>query len=96
MKNGLVSIIIPVHNSEKYLKECIKSTLNQTYSDIEIIAVYDGYPDNSLKILNKFSNKITVVNTKSCNIASARNQGIEKSNGEWIKFLDSDDVLELL
>jgi len=93
MKNGLVSIIIPVHNSEKYLKECVTSALNQTYPDIEIIAVYDNFPDDSLKILKKFSNKITILSTKPCNVASARNQGIEQSKGEWIKLLDSDDVL---
>jgi len=93
MKEGLVSIIIPVHNSEKYLEECINSAIKQTYPDIEIIAVYDNYPDNSLNILKKFSNKITIVTTKICNIASARNKGIEQARGEWIKFLDSDDVL---
>ena len=62
MKEGLVSIIIPVHNSEKYLEECINSAIKQTYPDIEIIAVYDNYPDNSLNILKKFSNKITIIN----------------------------------
>jgi len=93
MKEGLVSIIIPVHNSEKYIKECIESAINQTYPDIEIIAVYDNYPDNSLKILKKFSNRITIFTTKICNASSARNKGIEQSKGEWIKFLDSDDVL---
>jgi len=93
MKEELVSIIIPVHNSEKYIEECINSAINQTYSNLEIIAVYDNYPDNSLKKLNKFGKKITIISTKKCNIASARNKGIEQANGEWIKFLDSDDVL---
>jgi len=88
-----VSIIIPVHNSEKYLEECIESALNQTYSDIEVIAVDDGSTDNSLKILKKYSDKIKIITMKSCLIAVALNQGIKIAKGEWIKLLHSDDVL---
>jgi len=88
-----VSIIIPVHNSEKYLEECIESALNQTYPDIEIIAVDDGSTDNSLKILEKYSNKIKIIKIKHCYLPAALNQGLKIAKGEWIKRIDSDDVL---
>jgi len=88
-----VSIIIPTHNSEKYLEECIESALNQTYQDIEIIAVDDGSTDNSLEILKKYSDKIKIITMKSCTLPAALNQGLKIAKGEWIKRLDSDDVL---
>jgi len=88
-----VSIIIPVHNSEKYLEECIESALNQTYQNIEIIAVDDGSTDNSLEILKKYSDKIKIITMKNCAIPVALNQSIKIAKGEWIKRLDSDDVL---
>jgi len=88
-----VSIIIPVHNSEKYLEECIESALNQIYPDIEIIAVDDGSTDNSLEILKKYSNKIKIITMKHCSLPVALNQGLKIAKGEWIKRLDSDDVL---
>ena len=59
-----VSIIIPVFNAEKFLKECLISAINQTYPDIEIIAVNDGSTDNSLEILKKYSNKVKLVSQK--------------------------------
>jgi len=88
-----VSIIIPVFNVEKYLEECIESALNQIYPDIEIIAVNDGSTDKSLQILEKFSNKIKIISKKNGGKASAVNQGLKFASGEWIKVLDSDDVL---
>lgn len=88
-----VSIIIPVFNVEKYLEECIKSALNQTYSDIEIIAVNDGSTDKSLQILEKFSDKIKIISKDNGGKASAFNQGLKFANGEWVKPLDSDDIL---
>jgi len=88
-----VSIIIPTHNSEKFLEECIESALNQTYQDIEIIAVDDGSTDNSLEILKKYSNKIKIIKIKNCALPVALNQGLKIAEGEWIKRLDSDDVL---
>ena len=88
-----VSIIIPVHNSEEFLEECIESTMNQTYPEIEIIAVDDGSTDNSLKILKKYTNKIKIITIKNCRVGTAFNEGIKIAKGEWIKPLDSDDVL---
>ena len=88
-----VSIIIPIYNAEKYLEETIKSALNQTYPDIEVIAVNDGSTDNSLQILEKFTNKIKIISTEDKGKAYAFNQGLKFASGEWIKVLDGDDVL---
>jgi glycosyltransferase involved in cell wall biosynthesis len=88
-----VSIIIPVYNAEKYLEECINSTINQTYPDIEIIAVNDGSIDNSLQILQKYSNKVKIISKENGGTASALNAGIKSMTGEWFKWLSADDVL---
>ena len=88
-----VSIIIPIYNAEKYLEETIKSALNQTYPDIEVIAVNDGSTDKSLQILEKFTNKIKIISTEDKGKAYAFNQGLKFASGEWIKVLDGDDVL---
>ncbi len=88
-----VSIIIPVFNAEKYLEECIESALNQTFKDIEIIAVNDGSNDGSLNILRRFSDKIKIISKSNGGAGSALNAGIKIASGEWIKRLDADDVL---
>lgn len=88
-----VSIIIPIYNSQEFLIECLESALNQTYENIEIIAVDDGSTDNSTKILNKYSKKIKIIRKENGGLSSALNVGIKNSSGEWIKTLDSDDVL---
>lgn len=88
-----VSIVIPVYNTEKYLDECILSVLNQTYHDIEIIAVNDGSRDNSLKILEQYSDKIKIISKPNGGTASALNLGIENMNGQWFKWLSADDLL---
>ena len=94
-----VSVIVPVYNSEKYLEKCIKSLVNQTLKDIEIIFINDGSNDKSLEILNKFKKqeplKINIINTKNNGIGVARNLGIKSSVGEYLFFVDSDDYLEL-
>ena len=89
-----VSIVIPIYNAEKYLKECISSALEQTYSDFEIIAVDDGSKDNSLKILNQYSDKIKIISKKNGGTASALNAGINVMSGEWFKWLSADDILK--
>lgn len=88
-----VSIVIPVYNTEKYLKECIESCLNQTYKNLEIIAVDDGSTDNSGKILNDYSKKIKIITKNNGGTPSALNAGISVMSGEWFKWLSSDDVL---
>lgn len=88
-----ISIVIPVYNAEKYLEECIQSAINQTYPNIEVIAVDDGSTDSSLQILKKFSNKIKIIEKENGGMSSALNEGIRVMTGEWFKWLSADDVL---
>ena len=88
-----VSVVIPVYNAEKFLVTCIESALNQTYDDIEIIAVNDGSTDNSLQILKQYSDKITIIDKKNGGTPTALNAGIKIMKGEWFKWLSADDVL---
>lgn len=88
-----VSVIIPIYNSEKFLEECIESVLKQTYSDVEVIAVNDGSADSSLKILEKYSDKIKIINQTNQGLAASINTGISHSTGKWIKWISPDDVM---
>lgn len=91
-----VSIIMPVFNSAKYLRQTLDSVVNQTFHDFELIAVNDGSTDNSEEILNEYKEKIehfTIVNQLNSGVSSARNKGIDLANGKYISFLDSDDLL---
>jgi teichuronic acid biosynthesis glycosyltransferase TuaG len=92
--NPLISIVIPAYNCEKYVEETFKSILNQTYENWEIIFVNDGSTDNTLEILNKLSAKqsITIVEQDNGKQGKARNNGIRHANGDWIAFLDADDI----
>lgn len=97
LKKILVSVIVPIYNSEKYIQRCIESILNQSYKNLEIILVNDGSTDDSLKICEKYSEKddrIRVVNQKNSGVSLTRNMGIELSSGEYIMFVDSDDYIE--
>lgn len=92
-----VSVIIPVYNTEKYLRKCLNSVINQTLEEIEIICVDDGSTDNSLKILKEYAkkdNRIKVVKQNNSNAGVARNSGLNISNGEYVFFLDSDDWID--
>lgn len=96
MNTPLVSVIIPVYNVEKYLNECVDSTINQTLRNIEIICVNDGSTDSSLAILEEYAkndSRIKIISKDNGGLSSARNAGIEAANGEYITFLDSDDYL---
>jgi glycosyltransferase involved in cell wall biosynthesis len=91
-----ISVIIPVYNTEKYLREAVDSILNQTFRDIEVIAINDGSTDNCLDILNEYAqkdNRVKVFSQKNSGQATARNFGIDNSNGKYIYFFDSDDIL---
>lgn len=90
-----VSIVIPVYNVEKLLDRCIKSLLNQTYKDYELIFIDDGSKDNSLKILEKYkqNKKIKILTQKNNGPAITRNRGIKLAKGEYIMFVDSDDYV---
>lgn len=96
MEKPIVSIIIPVYKSEKFLDNCIKSILNQTFENFEIILVNDGSPDNSGDICDKYTQKdhrIKSYHKKNGGAASARKYGVEKAQGKWILFSDSDDIM---
>lgn len=88
------SVIIPIYNTEKYLDKCIKSVLNQTNQDFEIIAINDGSTDKSLDILNNYKNDITIINQTNQGLSIARNNGVNIAKGKYLIFLDSDDYLE--
>lgn len=90
------SVIIPVYNSEKYLKECLDSLVNQTFKDFEIICINDGSTDNSKKLLEEYANKddrINVYSQENQGVGAARNYGMTLAKGKYINFLDSDDIL---
>lgn len=89
-----ISIVIPVYNSEKYLKRCIKSVLKQTYMQFELILVNDGSTDKSLEICNEYKkrdNRIKVINKQNEGSIKARKAGIESATSDYITFIDSDD-----
>lgn len=89
---SLVSVIIPVYNAEDFLEEAIRSVLGQNYGNIEIIAVNDGSTDNSLGILKQYERDVIVIDQKNAGVASARNRGIAEAKGEYVAFLDNDDI----
>lgn len=96
IKLDLISVIIPVYNVEKYLKQCIYSIINQTYSNLEIILVDDGSPDNCGVICDEFALKdkrIKVIHQENRGLSGARNSGIDAAKGEYICFVDSDDFV---
>ncbi len=96
--NQLISIVIPVYNSQPYLPHCLDSIINQTYQNIEIVVVNDGSTDDSLNILEEYQKKdkrIKIINIKNCGVSHARNIGIKNSTGEYISFVDSDDTIEI-
>lgn len=93
--NPLVSIIIPIYNSQEHLDICLKSVFNQTYTNIEIIAINDGSTDSSLDILNKYKNsKLKIYNNKNHGVAYTRNYGIKKATGDYLVFIDNDDIID--
>ena len=92
-----VSIIIPVYNNEKYIEKCIHSVLNQTFGELEIIAVNDGSTDESGKILKNLERedvRIILLEQNNQGVAAARNLGVKKSTGKYITFVDGDDYLK--
>jgi glycosyltransferase involved in cell wall biosynthesis len=91
-----VSVIMPVFNTEKYVREAITSVLNQTYTNIELICIDDGSTDGSLKILQSFGDKITVIDSgKNLGIAESRNAGFRVATGDYFALMDADDIWKL-
>lgn len=98
MENQLISIIVPIYNVEKYLKQCIESIISQTYRNIEIILVDDGSPDNCGKICDEYSQKdkrIIVLHKENGGLSDARNKGIDIAKGDYLTFVDSDDFVNI-
>lgn len=96
LESKKISVIIPMYNVEKYLKECIDSVLNQSYKNIEVILVDDGSPDNSGKIADKYALKdkrVKSIHKENGGISDARNVGMEHMTGDYVMFIDSDDFL---
>lgn len=92
-----ISIIVPVYNSENYLESCIKSVINQTYKNIQIILIDDGSTDQSAYIIDqyqKFDRRIVVIHQENAGVSCARNKGLSIAVGEWIMFVDSDDFID--
>lgn len=89
----LVSIIIPCFNNETYVAEAIESALAQTYDNVEIIVVNDGSTDSSGPIIESYSDRVSVIHQANAGACAARNRGLAQARGEWIKFLDADDIL---
>lgn len=97
MKNEKISVIVPVYKVEPYLRKCLDSIINQTYRNLEIILVDDGSPDNCGRICDEYAerdNRIQVIHQMNEGLSSARNAGLEQSNGTYIGFVDSDDWID--
>lgn len=95
-KGPLISIIVPVYNTEKYLHSCIDSILSQTFTDFELLLIDDGSKDNSGAICDGYAAKdarVRVFHKKNGGASSARNMGLDNAKGEWISFVDSDDYV---
>ncbi len=92
------SIIVPVYNVEKYIKKCLDSLINQTFSDFQIVVVDDQSPDNSMEIVESFANqypeKFKIIHQENKGLGGARNTGVSAAEGDYLLFVDSDDYLQ--
>lgn len=98
VENPLISIIVPVYNVEKYLRQCLESLINQTYKNIEIICINNGSKDKSSEILVEFAQKdsrIKIITQEKSGVSAARNSGLKIASGDYIMFVDSDDWTEI-
>ena len=97
MREGLISVIVPVYNVEEWLDECVSSIVKQTYTNLEIILVDDGSQDSCPKMCDEWAkrdDRISVIHKENGGLSSARNAGLDICNGEYIGFVDSDDTIE--
>lgn len=95
---GGVSVIVPVYNTAEYIEDCVRSLLNQSYKNVEFIFIDDGSPDNSVEIIEKLlSNSVCdykIIHQKNKGLPAARNIGLKEANGEFVCFIDSDDIVD--
>lgn len=97
MRTPMVSIIIPVFNTEKYLRHCIDSVLSQTYKDFELLLIDDGSTDSSGSICDEYvaqDARVRVFHKENGGVSSARNVGLDNAQGEWVTFVDADDWIK--
>lgn len=97
MDNPVISVIVPIYNVDEYLDRCIESIVNQSYTNLEIILVDDGSPDNCPSLCDDWAKKdsrIKVIHKENGGAGSARNTGIKNATGEWIGFVDGDDSID--
>ena len=96
--NPEVTVIVPVYNSEKYIKKCIESILNQTFKKFELLIINDGSKDNSQKIIEEYQKKdperIVIVNQENKGVSRTRNEAIKMANGKYLMFIDNDDYID--
>ena len=90
--NITVSVIMPAYNAEKFLEASINSALSQSIDSIEVIVVDDGSSDNTLQLAKSFGDKVRVFSRKNGGAAAARNYGVQQAKGDWVAFLDADDI----
>ncbi len=98
VENPLISIIVPVYNVEKYLRQCLETLINQTYKNIEIICINNGSTDKSSEILVEFTQKdsrVKIITQEKSGVSTARNSGLKIASGDYIMFVDSDDWTEI-
>lgn len=96
--SGKISVIVPIYKVEKYLNRCIESIINQTYTNLEVILVDDGSPDNCPQICDEYAQideRVKVIHKKNGGLSDARNAGLDIATGDYIVFIDSDDYIEL-
>ena len=93
--NELITVIINVYNRENLISKCLESVINQTYKNLEILIVNDGSTDNTLKICESFKDeRIRIITTENMGLSMSRNIGIDNAKGEYLYFVDSDDIIE--
>ena len=97
MMDKLVSVIIPAYNIERYISRCLDSIMAQTYNNLEIIVIDDGSKDQTAEILDDYQkrdSRIIVVHKENGGVSSARNNGLDIATGDYISFVDGDDLIE--
>lgn len=97
MNTNLVTVIIPVYNTENYLSKCIESVISQTHTNLQILLINDGSTDKSAYICDEYAKKdsrITVIHKSNTGVSDARNEGLKNADGNFITFVDSDDYIE--
>lgn len=96
MNNPKISVIVPVYNAEQYLHRCVDSILAQTFPDFELLLIDDGSKDRSAEICDEYAwkdDRVRVFHKENGGVSSARNFGLDNAKGEWVSFVDADDII---